>query len=137
MLTSMLVLGLLLAPAWALADFGYGGGDVVSGPQSYGYQVGSTGSTGTNAGSAPSQGVVLGASTYNFRFNIQYRDRGTDVMELQKILIADGYLAIAAPTGWFGPMTYLAVKEYQKENTISPISGFVGPLTRGVLNQGI
>ncbi len=62
--------------------------------------------------------------------------RGTDTTELQKILIAEGFLQIPAPVGTFGPLTLAAVKAYQKAHGISPQSGYVGPLTRAVLNNG-
>lgn len=80
-------------------------------------------------------GQVLGATTFTFATNLGYGARGNDVIELHKVLIAEGYLHIPAPTGWFGPLTLAAVKEYQAANGIIT-TGFVGPLTRGALNQG-
>lgn len=95
--------------------------------QVLGASTGPTGSTG---------GQVLGEATFQFTANLGYGSRGNDVMELQKILIAKGYLKIDAPTGWFGPLTLAAVKEYQAANSITA-TGFVGPLTRAALNSGL
>ena len=118
-----------LLPAVALAQ--YGGGGIIAGPMSIGYVPPAPATTGgSNSG-----GKVLGASAYNFATNIRSGEKGTDVTELQKVLIAGGYLKLSAPTGWFGPMTLAAVKAYQTANGITPVSGFVGPLTRAVLNR--
>ncbi|MES2202807.1 MAG: Ig-like domain-containing protein [Patescibacteria group bacterium] len=78
-------------------------------------------------------GQVLGAQAFNFGSSFGFGARGTDVSELQRILIASGFLKITAPTGWFGPMTQAAVKLYQKAHGI-PALGMVGPLTRAALN---
>ncbi len=78
-------------------------------------------------------GRVLGASSYNFQANLTIGSAGNDVIELQKVLIAGGFLKIAAPTGFFGPMTAAAVKLYQASKGINA-TGFVGPLTRAALN---
>lgn len=98
---------------------------------------GGGGDSGGHTGPLPSgNGQVAGASTYNFQKNFGIGSRiSPDVTELQKILIADGYLKIIAPTGYFGPSTMAAVKLYQKANNISA-TGFVGILTRAVLNLG-
>ncbi|MDR3547636.1 MAG: Ig-like domain-containing protein [Candidatus Pacebacteria bacterium] len=92
-------------------------------------------SGGTTGGSSGSSGQVLGASTYNFTKNFGIGSRGTDVTQLQLILIADGYLKITTPTGYFGALTKAAVMKYQAANGISA-TGFVGPLTRAALNKG-
>ncbi|HVX90558.1 MAG TPA: immunoglobulin-like domain-containing protein [Candidatus Paceibacterota bacterium] len=92
-----------------------------------GSSAGNTGSTG---------GSVLGASVFNFATDFGIGSTlDPDVTELQKILIAAGYLNIPAPTGFFGPLTEAAVKLYQAAHGIIQ-TGFVGPLTRDALNQG-
>ncbi len=88
----------------------------------------SNGNNGNEGG-----GEVLGAATHNFGQNLGEGSTGDDVTELQKILIAAGYLKIGAPTGYFGPLTLAAVKLYQAAHGI-PQTGFVGPLTRAALN---
>jgi len=83
-----------------------------------------------------SNGVVLGTSTVKFFFTkpLLRGSRGDTVTELHKILIALGFLKISAPTGYFGPLTFAAVKEYQKTHGIDQV-GVVGPITRASLNK--
>ncbi len=107
---------------------GGGGGGVFSGPYSVGYQV--TPTTPTTGGE------VLGASTYNFRTNFGYGANGEDVVQLQTLLKAEGFFT-GPVTGHFRGLTFAAVKKFQAANHILPRSGFVGPLTRAVLNKGI
>lgn len=112
-----------------------GGGAMTydSGPLAPGYQV------GTPAPFVPSPApatTTTSTTTPAFVFTRHlYRGlTGNDVSELQGILIADGYLNIPAPTGWFGPLTFAAVKEYQAANGI-PSTGYVGVLTLASLNS--
>ncbi len=81
-------------------------------------------------------GVVLGTSTQNFLFTkpLYWGMYGEDVVELHKILISQGYLKISAPTGYFGPLTFAAVKLYQQAHGIDMV-GVVGPITRASLNS--
>ena len=55
-----------------------------------------------------------------------------DVMSLQKILTYFGFMNVA--TGFFGPITRDAVKEFQRFHKLDPV-GEVGPLTRSILNS--
>jgi peptidoglycan hydrolase-like protein with peptidoglycan-binding domain len=116
-----------VAPLAAFASVGYGGVAVGGG---------TSGGFGPGEGASGSSGQVLGASVYNFTVEFGYGTRDEDATQLQTILIADGYLHIAAPTGWYGPLTRAAVMEYQAAHGISPLSGYVGPLTLASLNQG-
>ena len=96
-----------------------------------GQVLGATTSTvpeNTNSGSA-SKFVFL----KNFRVGSQL---SPDVTELQKILIAKGYLKIKSPTGYFGSLTLAAVRSYQRANNI-PATGNVYILTRTALNSGL
>jgi hypothetical protein len=79
-------------------------------------------------------GQVLGAEAFNFTLNLKLGSRGNEVVELQKVLIEAGLLKISAPTGYFGPLTLKAVKDYQTSNGLKG-DGFIGPLTREVLNK--
>jgi peptidoglycan hydrolase-like protein with peptidoglycan-binding domain len=58
-----------------------------------------------------------------------------DVLALQKILIADGYLKVTAPTNYYGTATQAAVKLYQKAHGIQQ-TGSVGTQTLAALNAG-
>lgn len=85
---------------------------------------------------------VLGEATttsvtkFVFNNNLRFGSTHPDVVELQKVLIAQGHLKIAAPTGYFGPLTFAAVKAYQAAHPeIGYVTGFCGPLTRAVLNK--
>ncbi|HWO07017.1 MAG TPA: MBG domain-containing protein [Candidatus Paceibacterota bacterium] len=91
--------------------------------------------TPTPSAQAEPQGEVLGATTscYQFTRRLARGMSGDDVMELQKILIAKGYMKVAA-NGHFGPATEAAVKAYQKANGLEQV-GSVGPLTRALLNK--
>ena len=44
------------------------------------------------------------------------------------------YLGVS-PTGFFGPLTLLAVRKFQIANGITPAFGYVGPISRKVLNN--
>ncbi len=67
---------------------------------------------------------------------------GPDVLELQQLLNQWGYTVTASGAGspgnettYFGSLTAKAVQKFQAANDISPISGYVGPLTRVKLNS--
>ncbi|KKU26970.1 MAG: hypothetical protein UX39_C0005G0008 [Candidatus Magasanikbacteria bacterium GW2011_GWA2_46_17] len=82
-------------------------------------------------------------SDYTFSSDLSVGSKGADVMNLQKVLnmspdtqVASGSSA-GAPgyeTSTFGPATKAAVIKFQKKNGVSG-TGYVGPLTRGVLNS--
>lgn len=68
-------------------------------------------------------------------------DQGTDVNELQKYLVAENKgpaaeaLAKHGTTDTFGPLTFAALKEFQKAVGITPDSGYFGPITRGYIRD--
>ena len=57
-----------------------------------------------------------------------------EVRELQLKLKDLGFLKVD-PTGFFGLATQKAVIDFQKKNNIEPALGFVGPITRKILNK--
>mgnify|MGYP000993784590 FL=1 len=79
---------------------------------------------------------------YMFNTNLRFGAVSTDVQNLQKLLNMDAATRVAVAgagsmgyeTLRFGPATLAAVKKFQAANGVSPVSGYVGPLTRAVLN---
>ena len=82
---------------------------------------------------ASTSGSVLGASTFKFTQNLSLGSTGEEVTKLQERLVALGLLSVE-PTGYFGPLTEAAVKQFQTQNGIEAI-GIVGPKTRAALNK--
>lgn len=62
--------------------------------------------------------------------DLEMGDRGTEVVLLQSKLIAGGYLDLATPTDYFGPLTKRALVAYQVDNNLSPATGYFGAETR-------
>jgi peptidoglycan hydrolase-like protein with peptidoglycan-binding domain len=79
--------------------------------------------------------VSASAEGYNFNKNLTMGSRGADVTALQDRLTTDGFYSYGVSTGYFGNVTKTAVKAFQTANNISPVSGYVGPLTRAALNS--
>lgn len=79
-------------------------------------------------------GEVLGINKFVFSQKLSFGLRNNEVTELHKKLIADGYLKIASPTGYFGSQTLKAVKDFQTANSLVS-DGIVGPKTREALNK--
>jgi len=82
------------------------------------------------------------ACNYQFATNLRLGAVSSDVQNLQKLLNMDAATRVSVSgagsagleTFRFGPATFAAVKKFQAANGITPMSGYVGPLTRGVLN---
>ena len=66
--------------------------------------------------------------TNNLRYRARDANTNGEVSTLQDFLQSKGYLN-SEPTGYFGLLTFKAVKDFQKDNNISP-TGYVGPVTR-------
>jgi peptidoglycan hydrolase-like protein with peptidoglycan-binding domain len=54
------------------------------------------------------------------------------VLQLQKVLAAEGYLS-ATPNGVFGPATLAALRAWQTANGL-PSTGYFGPMSRAKMN---
>ena len=127
---------------------GGGGGGSISTPatpaSSNGAGTPATPATPPSAtpGQGNGRGEVLGAAAYNFTKDLSSGMSGTDVVQLQQFLIAEGFdiPAITAghvAFGYFGGETKAAVIAFQKANGITPSAGYVGAVTRALLNKGV
>ncbi len=67
--------------------------------------------------------------------NLSFRMRSVAVSNLQQFLVSQGLLTADLVTGYFGPKTLAAVKAFQRQQSITPVSGFFGPLTRTKANS--
>jgi len=76
-------------------------------------------------------------SQYIFNNDLTVGSESEDVLQLQKILIDLGYFIETSDTklGYFDEATKDAVTMYQIINSISPTSGFFGPITRESMNN--
>ncbi len=74
-----------------------------------------------------------GGTSYLFTTFISRGDKGATVTALQRKLTSLGFYS-GPVTGYFGDLTFTAVKAFQSANNISPV-GYVGPSTRSVLNS--
>ena len=77
---------------------------------------------------------VCGNWCYTFTKSLFSGSRGDEVSALQIALIREGLYA-GSINGIFNSTVVASVKAFQKKYSISPLSGFVGPLTRAKLNQ--
>jgi peptidoglycan hydrolase-like protein with peptidoglycan-binding domain len=73
-------------------------------------------------------------TSFTWNRNLSVGSRGSDVLNLQKVLINEGYLKLDSPTTYFGPLTRSALIRYQRANGITPAVGYFGPLTRKHIN---
>ena len=84
-----------------------------------------------------SQGQELVAVKLELQFTktIGRGARGDDVQKLQEFLrsFPDVYPE-GVVSGYFGPLTEIAVKRFQEKNDLEPV-GVVGPKTRAILNE--
>lgn len=106
-------------------------------PHRSGSRRSSTGVTASES-RAPSTSVVSAApvvmtSTVSISRDLQVGLSGADVTGLQKILIAQGFVIPAGPTGYFGAQTKKALAAYQAKNGISPAAGYFGPKTKAFM----
>jgi len=97
-------------------------------------------STGATS-SAPQLGVPPGqqgkAACIMLSRNLHEGDQGDDVKSIQDLLAEDPESGFtASSTGFFGPITAEAMRNFQMHNSIaSSTDGSVGPLTRGFFER--
>ena len=83
------------------------------------------------------------AIKYYFNENLSFGSQGTDVQNLQKILVLEGCLSIKTPTIYYQGMTQAAVKKLQEKyasQILAPLglkqgTGNFGNATRAFINQ--
>ncbi len=92
-----------------------------------------TNANGSTQNSVTINPAVLGAEKFIFSAYLLLSSSGSEVAELQKLLTTQGYYHDDI-TGYFGPLTEGAVKQFQTAHGIEA-TGTVGPTTRAVLNQ--
>jgi len=68
-----------------------------------------------------------------FQVDLRIGNESYDVYCLHRLLAQEGVFP-HTPTGSFGPLTFAAVRRFQKKYNL-PSTGFVGPMTRTVLNK--
>lgn len=89
---------------------------------------------GAGVGQQISSGPAAGAHG-GFSRTLRRGDRGRDVKTLQQWLTDVGYALPA--TGFFGPSTQAAVKDFQRTNDLQPVSGVVGVRTASTLSAAV
>lgn len=77
---------------------------------------------------------VDGNTKFTFMKDLGLYSVSNDVYQLQKRLVEEN-CGNFIPTGFFGSKTQAAVVAFQVKYGVKPVTGFCGPLTRGVLNQ--
>ena len=94
-------------------------------------------STNENIVRAENPSSAAAATNFTFTQNLYLGINGDDVSALQKFLIADGFLKISTPTGYFGSLTKNALSAWQTSLNIFPSAGFFGPISRGKINAAV
>lgn len=77
---------------------------------------------------------ALAFAQTTFTSDLSYGSTGADVSALQEFLVSQHVLAPQYVTGNFYSLTLTAVKQFQVAESISPVSGYVGPITRDTIN---
>ena len=87
----------------------------------------------TNSNSTVVSPVVPAKASFVFTRLIKIGSVGSDVTELQKLLIAQGYLKGTSATGKFANLTKKALQLFQTKHGLANV-GYTGPGTRAALN---
>lgn len=74
------------------------------------------------------------AFAQTFDTNLSYGSTGTEVSALQEFLVTQHVLAPQYITGNFYSLTLAAVKAFQTAESITPVSGYFGPISRATAN---
>lgn len=81
------------------------------------------------------QGSSSTSASVTFSKDLTLGSTGADVTALQNWLISKGFTIAAGATGYFGGQTQAALAKYQASVSISPASGYFGPITRAKVNS--
>lgn len=81
----------------------------------------------------------VSAANYSIMPSLTMGSTGPEVVELQQMLVAKGYLVMPAGVnmGYFGTLTKNAVIALQSANGITPAAGFYGPVTAAKVNSWV
>jgi len=89
----------------------------------------------------PEKAITPPAKKFVFQRNLYFGLRHPDVLQLQKFLNSHGFVltrfgpgSSGQETNFFGPLTFKALKKFQKAFHIEP-TGYFGPKTRAMVNQ--
>lgn len=77
---------------------------------------------------------LVSAQTISFDTNLSYGSSGAEVYQLQEFLTAQGVYK-GPITGNFYSLTLSGVKAFQKAESITPVSGYFGPISRETANS--
>lgn len=78
-----------------------------------------------------SPGTLHAQESCSFTRDLHQGVRGDDVRCLQSYLQDEGFFPdVQATTNFFGPVTRVAVQEWQEENAVTPPQGYFGPVSR-------
>jgi hypothetical protein len=82
-------------------------------------------------------GGSTGSGSYTYSVDLTIGSQGADVTALQQFLVSKGFLTMPAGAsyGYFGSLTKSALAAYQASVSISPASGYFGPITRAHFNS--
>ncbi|MFA6415979.1 MAG: immunoglobulin-like domain-containing protein [Candidatus Paceibacterota bacterium] len=129
---------------WVIRDSSASSGGAGAGGGSGGSSISSVSSSDVNLLSkeglvsevASTSGKVLGAKVYQFNRILRLGSKGDDVKLLQFLLIKQkvGKSALALAkngiTGYYGPMTESAMRDYAKKNQLKPANGILNKFVR-------
>ncbi len=79
------------------------------------------------------------ASAYTYTRDLTIGASGADVVALQDMLVAGGYLVMPAGVskGYFGALTQSAVAKWQAAVGITPAAGYFGPISRAKASAAV
>lgn len=79
--------------------------------------------------------LFASAQVVTFDTNLSYGSTGSEVSALQEFLVDQHLLASQFVTGNFYSITLAAVKAFQTAESITPVSGYFGPISRETANS--